>query len=638
MRNIIVLHLHQGLFLLPHATDYWTYYLKDEDKIQVRRTHFKVVPADSRIVYAAQGEGFEAVVLDLARPPRMDAGVHWLAIYVMLSRATTLEGVLLLRMCERADLERAPPKFLLDELDRLAKLEQSSWTAVRQALTHYKPHMARKTWEIIAQSFASSTGLTTTPESKISAARKRALSPDSGTRASTPATVAGAPPTPTAPTPPTTPVRRVRGKTTPDRIKRTLEESPCTRQPETGTSPAFSCPTPPASGVASVASQKAADAAAERRRADKARGLGPVAAARLEEEASKSRPTPSAASRDNWFGAGAAHRLRETLRTSSLPASGSSASAATPAETAITMATGASGPRPLPGSGAAAASSATVPQTPPTLQPPAPETFSPPPLSVCTTWRHVCDPPTALRPGCGSCDNTCHRDNTDPLCPYHQRARNTHRDAALGDNVAHMSQTDIVLWKNGVRLHTDTPLAPRWFHGHRVEVSVDNMRFEIGTATGEGCNCLIDALRRQLNALPSVLIPESCLPEVRRLLEQRHRHGPTPITTGDYLDLAHYWEDIVNLLWKHDRIGLQPRRSAKFFEIICADLTYIDNGERLPRDRDPSRDRGLYVARVNENHFVPLSRFVDERVLRPVPPLRGGADDPTIAAVSEAAL
>ena len=194
--------------------------------------------------------------------------------------------------------------------------------------------------------------------------------------------------------------------------------------------------------------------------------------------------------------------------------------------------------------------------------------------------------------------------------------------------MAHMSQTDIVLWKNGVRLHTDTPLAPRWFHGHRVEVSVDNMRFEIGTATGEGCNCLIDTLRRQLNALPSVLIPESCLPEVRRLLEQRHRHGPTPITTGDYLDLAHYWEDIVNLLWKHDRIGLQPRRSAKFFEIICADLTYIDNGERLPRDRDPSRDRGLYVARVNENHFVPLSRFVDERVLRPVPPLRAAPTTP----------
>ena len=204
--------------------------------------------------------------------------------------------------------------------------------------------------------------------------------------------------------------------------------------------------------------------------------------------------------------------------------------------------------------------------------------------------------------------------------------------------MAHMSQTDIVLWKDGVRLPNDTQLAPNWYVGHRVEVSVDNMRFQLGTATGDGCNCLIDTLRQLLNELPDVLIPQSCLPEVRRLLEDKHRDGPTPISSRDYLDLAHYWEDVVNLLWDQDRIRQQLTRRAKSFEIICADILYVGNGDRLPHQRDPSRRRGLYVARVNGNHFVPLRRFVDERVVRPVPPARDKADDPTILPHSEAAL
>ena len=233
----------------------------------------------------------------------MEAGVHWLSIYVMLSRATTLEGVLLLRLCERADLERAPPQFLLDELDRLAKLEQTSWKALQKALKQCKPHVSQNTWDTIVQSFAQNNSTAKTPGPKESVPRKRPRSPDADKGATSPGTAAGALPTPGTPTPSVTPVRRVRGKTTPDkvkralddagspgpgkspppascprprgqttpdRIKRALEETPRTGRPETGTSLAL-CPGPPASGVASGVSQQAADAAAERRRAEKAR-------------------------------------------------------------------------------------------------------------------------------------------------------------------------------------------------------------------------------------------------------------------------------------------------------------------------------------------------------------------------------
>ena len=203
----------------------------------------------------------------------------------------------------------------------------------------------------------------------------------------------------------------------------------------------------------------------------------------------------------------------------------------------------------------------------------------------------------------------------------------------------HIGQTDFILTADGVRQHGNgVRRKPGWYDGKKLEVSVDNMRFELGYATGDGCNCLIDTLRKLLNDLPSVIIPQGCLPEVRRLLEDKHRHGPTPIRSRDYLDLAHYWEDIVNLLWERDTVHLQLNRTAEYFEIICIDLLDLDHGERLPHDADRSRRRGLYVARLNGNHFVPLERIWDSRVVRPVPPARVEANAATIVPLSEAAL
>ena len=67
-----------------------------------------VVPADTRIVYAAQGAQFNATVADMERPPRMDMDTHWLSCYVMLSRATDIDGLLILRAAMRKELSRPP--------------------------------------------------------------------------------------------------------------------------------------------------------------------------------------------------------------------------------------------------------------------------------------------------------------------------------------------------------------------------------------------------------------------------------------------------------------------------------------------------------------------------------------------------
>ena len=95
--------------------------------ISIRRTSFSVMPADTLTVYAAQGSTFEAVVADMQRPPSLDPGKHWLACYVMLSRAKSLSGLLILRPATRQELCNRPPQYLLDELDRLSRLEKNSF-------------------------------------------------------------------------------------------------------------------------------------------------------------------------------------------------------------------------------------------------------------------------------------------------------------------------------------------------------------------------------------------------------------------------------------------------------------------------------------------------------------------------------
>ena len=120
----------RGLFQLQASSDYLRVPLSD-GFLSVRRTSFAVEPADSMTVYAAQGSTFDAVIADMERPPHMDLGRHWLACYVMLSRARTLEGLLILRPARREDLSARPPQYLLDELERLEKVEAASLEELR---------------------------------------------------------------------------------------------------------------------------------------------------------------------------------------------------------------------------------------------------------------------------------------------------------------------------------------------------------------------------------------------------------------------------------------------------------------------------------------------------------------------------
>ena len=114
-----------GLFQLANTTEYLRV-KSGETYIHVKRTTFPVLPADTITVYAAQGGTYRAVIADMAKPPTMASHIHWLACYVMLSRATSLEGLLVLRPATRAELSAGGPPWLLAELDRLEQLERES--------------------------------------------------------------------------------------------------------------------------------------------------------------------------------------------------------------------------------------------------------------------------------------------------------------------------------------------------------------------------------------------------------------------------------------------------------------------------------------------------------------------------------
>ena len=128
----------RGLFVLYPSTEYFSFVTSKRETISIRRTAFSILPASVRIVYNAQGESLCPLILDMARPPRMDEYILWLACYVMLSRASSLEDLLILRLPTRAQLSLGAPLHLLDVIERLLQVERQSATLMRRHLQQFK--------------------------------------------------------------------------------------------------------------------------------------------------------------------------------------------------------------------------------------------------------------------------------------------------------------------------------------------------------------------------------------------------------------------------------------------------------------------------------------------------------------------
>ena len=84
----------------------------------------------------------------------MDDTTHWLANYVMLSRATSMDGLLILRRCQRRQLTTGAPQFLVDELERLCKLERASTFKLKARLGKLESLFSKATADVFRDIFS----------------------------------------------------------------------------------------------------------------------------------------------------------------------------------------------------------------------------------------------------------------------------------------------------------------------------------------------------------------------------------------------------------------------------------------------------------------------------------------------------
>ena len=63
----------------------------------------------------------------------------------MLARSTTLEGFLVSRPADRKELSHVPPKYLVDEIDRLLALEKESTDRLWEYLQTLPDHLMPST-------------------------------------------------------------------------------------------------------------------------------------------------------------------------------------------------------------------------------------------------------------------------------------------------------------------------------------------------------------------------------------------------------------------------------------------------------------------------------------------------------------
>ena len=102
-------------------------------KITVTRTQFAAAPACVRTAHLSIGGTFDSMLVDLnvSKGAKKDMS---LIIYVLLSRVATIDKLLILRAFNRDDLRKAFPANIIEELERLDRLDQAA-----AASTHRRP-------------------------------------------------------------------------------------------------------------------------------------------------------------------------------------------------------------------------------------------------------------------------------------------------------------------------------------------------------------------------------------------------------------------------------------------------------------------------------------------------------------------
>ena len=131
--------LGKGVVLVEPDTQGWTYKTRRPTNVMegkrpknvqvdvdVARTQIRLFPAQVLTTNACQGKTLDPLVLHLGAPPRMGDDEYWLNLYVMLSRARTLDParVAIFDLPPEDFFARGPPPELVMAMQRLERLEE----------------------------------------------------------------------------------------------------------------------------------------------------------------------------------------------------------------------------------------------------------------------------------------------------------------------------------------------------------------------------------------------------------------------------------------------------------------------------------------------------------------------------------
>lgn len=175
------IHSHElgpGRFFLPSVRRTWTFKhhiaaphgRSQAISYQVERLQLPVINSSALTAYALQGRTVPKIMLDLQHPPNMSRAswLHytfppsvktfchncpthmnlakdefWISLYVLLSRAPSLNDLVCLRLPERRAFEGGPPAYLQQELQRLLHAECATLRQLDAILLEWGLHEAR---------------------------------------------------------------------------------------------------------------------------------------------------------------------------------------------------------------------------------------------------------------------------------------------------------------------------------------------------------------------------------------------------------------------------------------------------------------------------------------------------------------
>ena len=212
----------------------------------------------------------------------------------------------------------------------------------------------------------------------------------------------------------------------------------------------------------------------------------------------------------------------------------------------------------------------------------------------CVAGRHVCAKAKASDPQCESCGKVCHRDNTDPRCDFYGFDR--------GDLPWEATPLQLLDSQAGGNVSHCRGFSWRFLFGSRGALEVDGLTYRRTAASSDGNNCLIDSLRQCLK----IAACDCSLVRQELLRQFGNASGPANVTARSHLDAESHWKAILVSLLRMHAGEIATSRDPEDYSVVVLACHREGQGDLLGDSQAPHR---LVVMNEDNLHFEPCMRI-----------------------------